>query len=90
MSYIYGCKCLQINDSLPFNLIFIVSFQIQCAGVQVQKNRNGTTAQILTDCTVQFSHHLRPLKLTGIMLTENKYDRGALCNSALPLLFSYD
>ena len=47
-----GCKCPQIKgDIVHFKLIFIVSFQVQCAGVQIQKNINCTTVQRLTNCT---------------------------------------
>ena len=55
---------LQIKaESLHFNLIVIVSFQIQSAGVQSQNNQNKcVTVPILLELTVLF-HFLRGAKL---------------------------
>ena len=39
-------------DSLHFNPIFILSFQIQCAGKQSQINKKCDIVRILTDCIV--------------------------------------
>lgn len=49
----YRCKYCQIKtDRLLFKHIFIVSFYLQCAGLQSKKkNKNCVTLQILTDCT---------------------------------------
>ena len=43
----YGCQYLQMKgDSLHFELICVVSFQNQCAGVRSHKNRCCCTARI--------------------------------------------
>ena len=51
----YGYKYPQIKgDSLHFYIIFILWFQIQCAGPESQKDRNCTPVQRHMDCTVFF------------------------------------
>lgn len=39
-------------ESLQFNLRLIVSFQIQCAALQIQNVENRISVKMLMDCTV--------------------------------------
>uniref|UniRef100_A0A0E9X7K0 Uncharacterized protein n=1 Tax=Anguilla anguilla TaxID=7936 RepID=A0A0E9X7K0_ANGAN len=49
--YKYPCTLIKV-DNLHFNLIFIISFQIQCAGAQSQNNKYRATVQIRMDRTM--------------------------------------
>lgn len=48
-----------------FNRIFIVSFQIKCAGIQGQNNQNGVTVQALTDHITVYAKLTLNERLTG-------------------------
>ena len=52
---------LKLKVTVHFNLIFIVSFQIQCAGVQSQKNRNDITALMVYNAVLKYLDSLNAL-----------------------------